>query len=69
MGTTSRSQYLKRIHKRIKHLKSRIADSDIDLTFDKAELSALEWILVREEQFHLQQIQALEQDKKLKALE
>jgi hypothetical protein len=33
------------LRKRANHLRKRIAESPKDLTYDKAELSALEWIM------------------------
>lgn len=51
----TRNQNLKVVQKRINHLKKRIESSDKDLTFDKQEVSALEWVLKREES--LQKIQ------------
>ena len=44
----TRKEYLKTLYRRVECLKKRIENSDKDLSFDKAELGSLEWILERE---------------------
>jgi hypothetical protein len=45
MSVPSPEEYLDRLQRRADHLAFRIANSDKDLSFDKAELSAILWAI------------------------
>lgn len=57
----TRKEALRIVNKRLSHLKKRIENSDKDLSFDKAEASALEFLIKRDELLDLSQQQALQE--------